>query len=553
MPVVNLNLARLADWFPGKPVKQLIDALPFIALDIESITDHEIRIEYNPNRPDFSSDYGITRALKGYLGIEIGIPEFKLTRTNKYRIIVDISKNLSRPYITALVARNLKLDELDIKQLFAVQDDLHDGIGRQRIKASIGFHDLDSIKFPLKYTSVSNDYSFTYVHESSPITVEEFMNTYGVGYKYHQLQKNSGNYTVLLDKNNRVLSFPPVTNCESAKVEPGTNNLFVEVTSSDQKLAEDIIAILATTMNDMGFMIHTAVVETPGATRYLPNMKPSQIIVTRDQINGTLGTKLSTEEILMSLRKCRLDAKVIKKNGSTIICSIPRYRVDVFDKIDIVEEVAIGYGIENLIPTIPFSNISGNRSTVSRYLDIIRITLVGLGFLEVNNFGLVDKKMQFDLMGTECDIDRLLTVEGAQNAGLDNLRISLIPSLMQTLSHNIHETYPQNIFEIGKAFSDNEDLEQWHLAVLLANTKSNFTEAKSVLQSILSSSFAKDLKTEPEKLPFFINGRCAKVIVDLERVGELGEISSLARDNFKLRIPVSGFEINLSKLLHIKS
>lgn len=207
MPVVNLNLARLADWFPGKLVKQLIDALPFIALDIESITDHEIRIEYNPNRPDFSSDYGIARALKGYLGIEIGIPEFKLTRTNKYRIIVDISKNLSRPYITALVARNLRLDELDIKQLFAVQDDLHDGIGRQRIKASIGFHDLDSIKFPLKYTSVSNDYSFTYVHESSPITVEEFMNTYGVGYKYHQLQKNSGNYTVLLDKNNRVSLF----------------------------------------------------------------------------------------------------------------------------------------------------------------------------------------------------------------------------------------------------------------------------------------------------------------------------------------------------------
>ena len=52
----------------------LIDALPFIALDIESITDHEIRIEYNPNRPDFSSDYGIARALRGYLGIEIGFP-----------------------------------------------------------------------------------------------------------------------------------------------------------------------------------------------------------------------------------------------------------------------------------------------------------------------------------------------------------------------------------------------------------------------------------------------------------------------------------------------
>ncbi len=72
MPVVNLDLNRLGKWFPEMSVQQLIEALPFIALDIESISDNEIRIEYNPNRPDFSSDYGIARALRGYLGIEIG-------------------------------------------------------------------------------------------------------------------------------------------------------------------------------------------------------------------------------------------------------------------------------------------------------------------------------------------------------------------------------------------------------------------------------------------------------------------------------------------------
>ena len=123
--------------------------------------------------------------------------------------------------------------------------------------------------------------------------------------------------------------------------------------------------------------------------------------------------------------------------------------------------------------------------------------MVGLGFLEVNNFSLIDKNIQFDYMGIKWQPDKVLTVEGAQNVGLDNLRDLLLPSLMQNLSRNIHETYPQKIFEIAKVFSNETNLEQWHLAVLLAATKSNFTEAKSVLQGLLESSFAKEIKTDP--------------------------------------------------------
>lgn len=554
MPVVNLELTRLAKWFPGKSIKQLIEALPFIALDIESITDSEVKVEYNPNRPDFGSDYGIARALKGYLGTEIGVPKVKLTRTSKYKIISETSNNPSRPFITGLVARNLNLDELAIKQLFGIREDLHDGIGRRKLKASVGIHNLDAIKFPLKYTSVPSDFTFTPSHETSTITVGEFLNSRSVGSRDHSMHKNSGlKYPALLDKNNGVISFPPATNDKSMTIDPSMSNLFIEVTSIDDKLADDMVAILAATLYDIGCTIETVVIETPEAMSYSPNLRPRQILITNEQVNRTLGTKLSNEEILMSLKRCRLDARVIKKNSSNIICTIPRYRVDVFDKTDIIEEVAIGYGIENLIPTMPSSNISGNLSLVSRYLDIARVTMIGLGFLEVNNFSLVDKKMQFDLMGTNYELDKLLTVEGVQNTGLDNLRNSLVPSLMRNLSHNIHETYPQSIFEIGKVFSTEANLEQWHLAVLLANTKSDFTKAKSILQGFLASSFGKDVKTEPETLSFFTYRRSAKVIVDLERIGELGEISAQVRNNFKLRIPVSGFEINLSTLLHIES
>ena len=75
MPVVNVAIDRLKKFVPGAKVDKVLDILPFVALDIEGVDDDIIRVEYNPNRPDFSSDYGIVRALRGLLEIETGMPK----------------------------------------------------------------------------------------------------------------------------------------------------------------------------------------------------------------------------------------------------------------------------------------------------------------------------------------------------------------------------------------------------------------------------------------------------------------------------------------------
>ncbi len=74
MPVVNFALKRLNTFFPGLTVEQVTTSLPYIGVDIEGLDDETVRIEYNPNRPDFSSEYGIARALRGILEKETGIP-----------------------------------------------------------------------------------------------------------------------------------------------------------------------------------------------------------------------------------------------------------------------------------------------------------------------------------------------------------------------------------------------------------------------------------------------------------------------------------------------
>ena len=148
MPVVELNINRIKKLVSGNVTrKQILDVLPFLGLDIESEVGDEIRIEYSPNRPDYSTDYGIATGLQGLLGIKKGIQKTSIKKKGNFAIKVESSVTKIRPYVTGIIASNGKLDDVAIKQLMNMQEDLHFGIGRKRKKSSIGLHDADKISF----------------------------------------------------------------------------------------------------------------------------------------------------------------------------------------------------------------------------------------------------------------------------------------------------------------------------------------------------------------------------------------------------------------------
>jgi phenylalanyl-tRNA synthetase beta chain len=551
LPVVNITSSLLNKFFPGKDLIELINFLPYIGLDIEGIDNEVIRVEYNPNRPDFASGYGIVRALKGIMDIETGIPKFHLFKDSIYKINVESSVNKVRPIIVSLVAKKKDVhDNEAIKQLISIQEDLHNGIGRRRKKASIGIHDLDSIKFPITYKAVSDDFSFVPLGLLSSSTIKQILNEFDIGIQYRHILENSNRYPIIVDADNNVLSFPPIINGNVTKVTPETNNLFIEVTANNPKTADDILAILAITFHDMGFEIHNVSINSSGIIQFTPRMDSLSIDVHVSYINSILGLELTKKEIVQFLKKSRLDAYVA--DTDYITCIVPRYRTDILHAVDIVEEVAIGYGIYNLKPTMsPWTSV-GQKNSLSMYFDIIRRTLAGLNMLEVVNFSLVNKKSQYELMGLKTP-DNILSVDATKSKDHELLRESIIPSLLQSLSHNIHWQYPQKLFEIGKIFHrENIIKEHWCLAAVIAHNNADFTEIKSILQTFLKVAFEKDVFTQENANPFFIEGRSASVVLDKKSaIGIIGEVTPLAIDNFKIRVPVSAFELNLSELLGI--
>src|SRR5579872_7071469 len=106
MPVVTLYFDRIKKILGKSILKgKIIDTLPFIGLDIEDETDDHINVEYSPNRPDYSTDYGIITGLQGLLGIKLGMPVLKI-KNGKGSVKADPSVARVRPYVTAIEARN---------------------------------------------------------------------------------------------------------------------------------------------------------------------------------------------------------------------------------------------------------------------------------------------------------------------------------------------------------------------------------------------------------------------------------------------------------------
>ncbi|MGB7695763.1 MAG: phenylalanine--tRNA ligase subunit beta, partial [Nitrososphaeraceae archaeon] len=347
MPVVEFPLEDISRLFPDYDLEYTIDMLPFLGLDIEYRDDKCIRLEYSPNRPDFSTYYGISRALNGLLGKEVGIPKFNLIENRKNFINVDSSVSNIRPYIASFVARGHKLNDKTIKQIVSMQEDLHNGIGRKRSKASIGFHNLDTIEFPLDYTTRPGNLSFTPLDYSSSLTLSEVLEKTESGKKFRELLLGSI-YPVLMDSRGNLLSFPPVINAEYTRIKGGVKNLLVEVTGVDKTTVDKVLANIAATLTDIGFSLETvAINQDSNTTTSFNSMENTRLDdIKTDYINKKLGLSLSNEDVILCLRKSRLDAKVTDERN--INCMIPSYRIDIFNPMDIVEEVAIGYGIYNM-------------------------------------------------------------------------------------------------------------------------------------------------------------------------------------------------------------
>jgi phenylalanyl-tRNA synthetase beta chain len=263
--------------------------------------------------------------------------------------------------------------------------------------------------------------------------------------------------------------------------------------------------------------------------------------------NKLLGTDLTAKQIILSLEKQRISAK--PKNAKTIECQIPKYRADFMHPADLVEEVALGFGYNNFKPKSPSVFTKGALLGQTKLVDRIADLMAGAGFLQVNTPILTNGRISKSANSQA----KLIKINNPVSEEYENVRCELLPHLIQTLSKNTHNPYPQKIFEIGFIAIGDDAQEvraknELHVAGSIAHSYANLSELSGVILELL-----KNLKIHTairrSELKMFIPGRSAILAMEISgkqaELGVMGEIHPSVLENFKLEVPVSAFELNL--------
>lgn len=540
MPVVTINIKRLVRLVgPRLGKTTIIDALPYLGLDIESIDGDSIKVEYSPNRPNYATDYGIAEALRGSLGVKTGGQKITVKKSTAYTIRVSSSLARIRPIIMGIVARRVSLDENSLKQLISMQEDLHEGIGRRRRISSIGIHDMSTITFPLEYTTAPRSTKLVPLNSERELTLEGVLKDTDVGRQYANLVEGHTRVPVILDAKDNIISFPPVINSAQTALTRSTRQIFVEVTGTDTRSVEDTLSIVASTLASAGCEL-VAVHIIGGPKTHLQSRK---MTLRPSLVYDSLGIKMSTSQIIACLRRSRLDATM---QGSRISCTIPRHRFDILGEMDLVEEVALGYGINNIDPLLPPQESAGQASDESAMLDTVSDCMVGLGYTEALNSGLVNKSSLDDLAHNKT---KMISVMEPKNQVHTILRDSLIPGLLDVLSRNVHETYPQHLYEIGTVFAHAKPVKEKNtIAAVTAHKNANYTQAKSAAVAVLLHCFGAKPTTVASSHPALEEGHAADILVNGVRVGVIGDVRTGVLERLRIRERVAVFEIDLSAL-----
>jgi len=556
MPTIELKLERLEKLVGTKlDLKELEYDLQWISLDLEDINEEEqsIKVEYNPNRPDFSSPEGIARALKGYYEIEEGLPTYEIISGETVLNVDPLVKKV-RPYIVCGVIRDIDLDEDEVATLMNIQEHLHWAVGRDRKKVAIGVHDFDKVSPPFRYTAVKPDsVSFVPLHgDGYPMNLEEILLLHDKGIEYAHILEGKEVYPIIFDKNNEVLSFPPVINGVLTTVTDETKNLFLDLTGTDLKAINLALNILSTTLMDMGAKLETVKVNYEGKNEVItPDLNPKKWMVNVNYINSIIGLNLTISEMIKCFKKVRMGAVESKKKGYLEIL-VPAYRGDIMHPVDFTEECAIGYGYFNLPLTIREGGI-GKYHPIQDLSNRIRKIMIGAGYLEVLNFILTSSEKQFNYMNQEYNNSKIIEIANPVSKEYNTTRTKLLPKLLDTLFLNRSEEKPIKIFEVGDiiALSKKEETgakREVHLSAVSYHEDADYTEIKSTLDFIMNSlGEYNNYEVKRGKNPSYIEGRYGEIYLNGSIIGEIGEIYPEVLLNFKLEFPVAALEINIEE------
>jgi phenylalanyl-tRNA synthetase beta chain len=519
---------------------KLIDKINLMGTPVESVSNEEVEIQIMPNRPDALSIQGFLRILKAYTNKESGLKKYKISPSGE-KIIVDKAVEKIRPYSMAAIVKGVNFTDEKIKEIMQWQEKIHTTIGRNRRKVAVGYYVLDKIKFPIRYTAKSpKDIIFEPLDMPEKMNALKILSRHPCGREFGEQIKDFDKFPVYYDSNNEVLSMPPIINSNhSGKITPGTTDILIECSGTDLETLKKVITMAVVDLIDLGGKAYSLEVDYGNKKEFI-DLKPETMKISLENTNKLLGLSLKEIDLEKLLPRMGYDYK----NGKVLI---PPWRTDILHEVDIIEDIAIAYGYNNLIPELPKVATIGEEDRYSKLSRKIAEILASIGLIETSSYHLIKEN---ELKLAKLSGEKIELADSKTDYKL--LRPNLLIPALRILSENKDNEYPQKIFEIGTIFKkDKENKTETgiieHENLIIALTPSNFTEAKQILDCLFKNLDIR-YSLEEAETSFTIEGRTGRIRLNNTPIGYIGEVHPETLKDWNLKLPLTIIELSLEEV-----
>ena len=266
-----------------------------------------------------------------------------------------------------------------------------------------------------------------------------------------------------------------------------------------------------------------------------------------DQIRRVLGVDVAVERVRDLLSPIGFEISKPDKSNMVLV-TIPSFRPDCTQEIDVIEEIARHYGFDEIGKVVPKSPVHGRLSAVQQRRRIVREFVLSLGASEAmpNPF-----LAPGDLARCGLSEENALRLANPLVAEESVLRTSLRPGLLQAIAYNqSHRINDIKLFEVGHVYPQgSEQLPDEHEVLCVVFAESDATKAMD-MWSQFSSFLGVGAQLFQDAAPAGFHGtRSAQLRRGKIVLGAVGEIDPTVLANFGVMGRVACLEINLSIVL----
>ncbi len=314
----------------------------------------------------------------------------------------------------------------------------------------------------------------------------------------------------------------------------------------------------------------------------------SRVIAMRPaRVNAVLGTAIAAEEMLSILRSLELGGQ---ETGETIVVTVPSFRHDLVEEMDLIEEIARIYGYQHIPATVPGHITGAGRLAPEMVFEgRARELLTAAGLFEGLSYSLIDLRL-LELMqlgaGTP-EHDQVVAIRNPKSDEYTHLRPTMFVSMLESLRNNARRNLEDvQVFEVGRIFrntggslrfnyvprerrvdidvrvqdADRLPREQRTAGIALmgrpwtarwggGDSEVDFFWLKGILEQFLADMDVLGAVCVPAEHPTLHPGRTAELRVGDRTVGWFGEVHPRVAQNFDLPRRAYLAEIDLDALM----